>query len=227
MPRDASFPPPMPLEKWQDEEAHNAWVLEIWSKWGREGEPRPCDCGVFPESETRLSSCTEEDRFRCHASAKSRLVAFWKAEREKEVRAKRTWPGPEPHADAPPGHCWWCGLVIMREDGFRMDLRRRRHPECFTQLIIRLRPDAMRRFVWRRDGGRCARPGCGKVHSLFGHWDADHIRPLYFAEGDLSFWAPENVVILCRDPCHKLKSREDIALIAAHRAATKTGETKP
>jgi hypothetical protein len=225
MPRDPSFPPPMPLAAWQVEEEHNAWVLELWSKWERPGAPRPCDCGVFPASETRLSMCTEEDRPRCHATAKSRLDAFWKKEREKEVRAKRQWPGPEPHADAPPGHCWWCGDPIMREDGFRMNLRKRRHDACLTQLLARLRPDVMRRLVWRRDEGRCAWPGCGRVHELYGHWDADHLRPLYFANGDPSFWSPENVRILCRDPCHKLKSREDIVLIAAHRAATKAGET--
>lgn len=224
MARDDSFPPPMPLARWQDEDEHNAWVRDLWEKWGRGAEPRPCDCGLFPESKTRLSMCTEEDRPRCHATAKTRLVAFWKKEREKEVLAKRLWPGPEPHAGAEKGMCVWCGKAIMREDGFRLNLRKRRHDECLEQLLIRLRPDAMRRFVWRRDGGKCARPGCGRVHELYGHWDADHVKPLYFAFGDPSFWSPENVVILCRDPCHKLKTREDIALIAAHRATLKLSE---
>lgn len=224
MARDASMPPPMPVGNWQTEDEHNAWVLEVWAKWGRDGEPRPCDCGVLPASTTRLSTCTDEDRHRCHATAHDRLTKFWKGEREKEVRAKRAWPGPEPHAGAERGICVWCGLPIMR-DGFRLDLRRRRHPECTTQLLVRLRPDVMRRFIWKRDEGRCAWPGCGKVHGLYGHWDADHINPLYFADGDLSFWAPENVRALCRDPCHKLKTREDMLLIAAHRRSTLIGET--
>lgn len=225
MPRDDTFPAPMPLGRFQAEEEHNEWVLDLWRKWGREGEPRPCDCGLFAESATRLSLCTEADRPRCHATAKTRLVNYWKKEREKEVAARRIWPGPEPHAGAPPGHCVWCGKTIMREDGLRLNLRRKRHEECLTQLLVRLRPDAMRRFVWRRDAGLCGWPGCNRKHDLFGHWDADHIKPLYLADGDPSFWAPENVRILCRDPCHKLKSREDMALIAAARRAATAGNT--
>lgn len=227
MARDDSFPPPIPWPVTDGDEEQNQWVRDMWKKWGRKGEPRPCDCGLYEEGGTRLSLCTEADRPRCHSTAKARLIQHWKSEHIKGIAAKRKWPGPEPFEGAEKGVCVWCGLSIMRPDGLRLNLRKKRHDECLQQLLVRIRPDNMRRFVWKRDGGKCARPGCGRIHSLYGHWDADHVKPLYFAAGDPSFWAPENVVVLCRDPCHKDKTREDIALIAAHRAAAKIAETKP
>lgn len=228
MPRDSTFPPPMPWEGGAARiEEHNEWIRTMWAKWGRTDDPKPCDCGIFAEGSKRLSLCTAADRPGCHAKAKARLEAYWKAQRQKEIAAKRKWPGPEPFADAERGSCVWCGKSILRPDGLRLNLRKKRHDECLEQLLIRLRPDNMRRFIWNRDGGRCAAPGCGRVHGLHGHWDADHVLALYFAEGNPSYWAPENVVILCRDPCHKNKTREDTALIAAHRAALKLEETSP
>lgn len=66
----------------------------------------------------------------------------------------------------------------------------------------------MRQHVFFRDEGRCDR--CKKVWRYMSDpWDADHVEPLFLAYGDPSFWEPENVVILCRDPCHKQKSAED------------------
>lgn len=66
----------------------------------------------------------------------------------------------------------------------------------------------MRQHVFFRDNGRCY--DCGREWTfLQDPWDADHIKPLYVAYGDLTFWDPENVVILCRDPCHKRKSYRD------------------
>lgn len=217
-PRPRVFPPHYSVEQ------HNAWILESFERWGVPEKPRPCDCGFWAPSEA-LSMCREIDRPACRAKAQTRLREALKKDQADAARAKRAWPGGKPHEKAEPGHCVWCGEGIFREDGLRLNLRRKWHEPCLEQFLIRTRPDAMRRFVWRRDEGRCARPGCGRVHGLYGHWDADHVEPLYFAEGRLEYWAPENVVILCREPCHKLKSREDIAAIAAHRAATKAGET--
>ena len=66
----------------------------------------------------------------------------------------------------------------------------------------------MRKFVFRRDKGVCA--DCGKHHRyLHDPWEADHILPLMISLGDPSFWEPENVVILCKFPCHKEKSASD------------------
>lgn len=65
----------------------------------------------------------------------------------------------------------------------------------------------MRIHIFFRDFGICAE--CGMVHLyLNSEWEADHIRPLFTAYGDASFWEPENMRILCYD-CHKIKTRED------------------
>lgn len=66
----------------------------------------------------------------------------------------------------------------------------------------------MRQHVFFRDEGVCA--DCGKKHRYNnGDWQADHIQPLFLAFGDPDFWEPENVQILCTDPCHKAKSNSD------------------
>jgi 5-methylcytosine-specific restriction endonuclease McrA len=66
----------------------------------------------------------------------------------------------------------------------------------------------MRRHVFLRDDGVCA--DCGAQHRyLDGDWQADHVKPLFMAFGDRSFWEPTNVQILCTDPCHKRKSAAD------------------
>lgn len=68
----------------------------------------------------------------------------------------------------------------------------------------------MRQHVFFRDQGECAY--CGTVWKYMSDaWEADHIIPLFMAFGDWSFWEPENVQILCKDPCHKEKSKSDMA----------------
>ncbi|UTC29555.1 HNH nuclease [Brevundimonas phage vB_BpoS-Bambus] len=68
----------------------------------------------------------------------------------------------------------------------------------------------MRQHVFLRDKGECA--SCGVVwRFLSDAWEADHVIPLFLAFGDWSFWEPENVQILCKDPCHKAKSKSDMA----------------
>lgn len=53
-------------------------------------------------------------------------------------------------------------------------------------------------------------------HEHGGGWQADHIRPLCEADGDLSFWELPNLRTLCT-PCHKAKTREDVARLATRR----------
>ncbi len=67
----------------------------------------------------------------------------------------------------------------------------------------------MRQHVFFRDEGYCA--VCHKKWpNLTGAWEADHIVPLMLAFGDLSFWEPENVQLLCKKPCHEAKSADDM-----------------
>lgn len=68
----------------------------------------------------------------------------------------------------------------------------------------------MRQHIFFRDDGVCA--ACGKKHRYNNaDWQADHIQPLFLAYGDWAFWEPDNLQILCHDPCHKAKSKDDMA----------------
>lgn len=185
-------------------------------------KPAPCDCGYW-EPDEYFCYCTPK----CRAGhtverVQDRIASTMKVEADRVVRNRRKWSGEEPHKDAAKGHCTWCGDPIMLPDGLRMNLRRKRHEDCSLIFLSHIFPSTMRRYVFRRDGGKCA--ACGVVHSsVYGEWDADHIKMLALANGDGSFWHPDNVRILCRDPCHKAKSAQDAAELAAHRAANKKG----
>ncbi|AFU87584.1 HNH endonuclease [Caulobacter virus Karma] len=75
--------------------------------------------------------------------------------------------------------------------------------------MLRADPAEMRRHVFFRDQGVCAM--CKKRWLyLDDAWQADHIEPLFLAFGDLAYWEPENVQVLCTDPCHKQKSADDM-----------------
>lgn len=68
----------------------------------------------------------------------------------------------------------------------------------------------MRRHIFFRDGGKCA---CCPTTFISVHaaWEADHIKPLVSANGDPSFWEPENLRLLCV-PCHVIKTKGDNAM---------------
>lgn len=66
----------------------------------------------------------------------------------------------------------------------------------------------MRRHVFVRDEGRCGRCGRRWLY-MTPNWEVDHIEPLKEAAGDARFWSPDNTILLCRDPCHIQKTRED------------------
>lgn len=108
----------------------------------------------------------------------------------------------------PRGICRWCRLVIKRRDG---SVNRRRtfcSKVCVTHYLLRADPRRMRRHVFYRDKGVCG--DCGyQHHYLHGDWEADHILPLMIAFGDPGYWEPDNVVVLCKTPCHRNKSAAD------------------
>lgn len=120
----------------------------------------------------------------------------------------RTYPGKRNRP--PAGTCTWCLQPILRPDG---TVNRRKTfcgPVCVTHYLLRAQPAMMRRHVFFRDQGQCG--ACKRVwENLSDPWDHDHIVPLQLAFGDPSFWEPENVQILCRDPCHKEKTKADEA----------------
>lgn len=110
---------------------------------------------------------------------------------------------------APPGICTWCIQPILRADGTVNRRRRWCSQTCVGHYLLRTDPKVWRQHIFFRDDGFCA--DCGKQHRYNnGDWQADHIQPLFLAFGAAEFWEPENLQILCTDPCHKKKSADDM-----------------
>lgn len=107
-----------------------------------------------------------------------------------------------------PGHCRWCNVAILKADG-TLNLRRSWCGQrCVTEYLLRTDPKVMRQHIFFRDDGVCAM--CKTKHPYNnGDWEADHEMPLFLAYGDPAFWEPENLQILCKDPCHKIKTQAD------------------
>jgi len=78
-------------------------------------------------------------------------------------------------------------------------------------------PKRARQVVSRRDKYTCQ--SCGH-HDRNGNFDVDHIKPLFEANGDPTYWQASNLRLLCK-PCHKDKTREDMTRYHAAKAAEK------
>ena len=120
----------------------------------------------------------------------------------------RMWPG---RAYQPaPGECGWCGRAILKPDGTINRRRQYCDKRCEAEYQLRADPKKMRRYIYDRDMGICQNPECRTVFDFFEDegWEADHIKPLFTARGDWSFWDPENLQLLCL-PCHQEKSAHD------------------
>lgn len=98
-----------------------------------------------------------------------------------------------------PGRCRVCCEVIRNKDG--KVSRRQWHQECWERYALRSgNMQYVRQFVWKRDNGVCAT--CGRQHTEWGGWEADHIVPLSDGGGfDL-----DNLQTLCSLPCHRDKT---------------------
>lgn len=119
----------------------------------------------------------------------------------------RTYPGKLIHPA--PGHCRWCSQPIFRADG---TINRRKTfcgQVCVSHYLLRADPKEMRRHVFFRDQGVCAMCHTRWLY-MDDPWEADHMEPLFLAFGDLAYWEPENVQVLCKHPCHKIKSADDM-----------------
>lgn len=119
---------------------------------------------------------------------------------------------PAKHYMSVPGICRWCNNDILDSTGQINKKRNWCNQACVTHYLLRADPKMMRQHVFFRDKGRCEE--CGTVWRYMSDpWEADHILPLVMAFGDLSYWEPTNVRILCKDPCHKAKTKEDNAFL--------------
>lgn len=109
--------------------------------------------------------------------------------------------------DCPRGNCRFCGGEII-EDGKRNN-RKHWHEPCARFWELLNNPAVMKQYVFVREKGVCQ--GCGWFRPLMGEFDADHRKPLFEAYGDLRYWEPTNVDLLCKT-CHKEKTKEDMIL---------------
>lgn len=108
------------------------------------------------------------------------------------------------------GNCRFCGAAILKEDG-KLNRRMHWHPNCVHEWKIMNDPRVARAYVWDRFKGECQ--CCGKNTWSYGEtWEVDHIDPLFLAAGDLSYWSPGNLQLLCTEPCHREKSKADMEL---------------
>ncbi len=111
------------------------------------------------------------------------------------------------------GTCRYCGEDII-EDGLK-NTRKHWHQACANTWKVMNNPSVAQRVVLRRDKYTCQ--SCGH-HDRNGSFDVDHIKPLFEANGDPSYWQTPNLRTLCKD-CHKVKTREDMKRYYAARAA--------
>lgn len=130
-----------------------------------------------------------------------------------------------------PGYCRFCNFAILSPMGAILT-RKTWHRHCVKSYKEQAHPSVLRKAIWDRDKGICAKCGVDvatikKAHlghmslesiaySLRTHggdyWQADHIVPLA-AGGSFEH---HNVQTLCI-ACHKAKLKADLAMIAQYR----------
>lgn len=69
-------------------------------------------------------------------------------------------------------------------------------------------PQDARAWAVEHFGLVCA--SCGYHGYRPSEFEVDHIKPLFEANGDLSYWAPENLQLLCGRQCHPVKTKSDM-----------------
>lgn len=113
--------------------------------------------------------------------------------------------------NVPRGSCRFCGTEIVEND--KINRRKHWHSKCAKTWRIMNNPSDAREYVLKRDRKTCQE--CGEKKMAF---EVDHIRPLFEAKGNLDYWKPENLVLLCR-PCHVEKTRADMIRFRTEQSA--------
>lgn len=112
--------------------------------------------------------------------------------------------------DSPKGSCRFCGEPII-ENG-KQNNRKNWHTECVHVWKVMNDPKYAREFVYLRDHGKCRDCSCTcalKWYQTGSTFEVDHVKPLFEANGDLSYWHPDNLLLRCTE-CHKLKTKSDM-----------------
>lgn len=129
-------------------------------------------------------------------------------------------PPKPPTWNSPKGSCRYCGDEII--DNGVQNKRKNWHKACLDIWLIMTSPSDARRHVWHREKGVCQ--GCGKDHWGYSDtWQVDHDKPLFESEGNLTFWHPDNLKLLCRD-CHASKTKEEAGRRALKKRQTSINE---
>lgn len=102
------------------------------------------------------------------------------------------------------GICRFCGENIV-ENG-KTNTRKHWHQKCANTWNIMNDPKEARKVVGKRDKYQCVVCSKDVRHERY---DVDHIKPLFEANGDPTYWQLPNLRTLCVD-CHKDKTREDM-----------------
>lgn len=116
------------------------------------------------------------------------------------------------------GTCRYCGEAII-EDG-KQNNRKHWHTQCGELWSIMNNPSEARKFILKRDKKTCQE--CGRKHISnmldpnYVDFDVDHVKPLFEAHGNHSYWQPENLILLCK-PCHLVKTRTDMEKFRANK----------
>lgn len=120
--------------------------------------------------------------------------------------------------NSPKGSCRLCGDKII-ENG-RHNTRKNWHSKCVSIWLVMTSPRHARDHVWEREKGTCQ--GCGKNSWKYGEeWQVDHHLPLFEANGDIAYWHPDNLRLLCNG-CHKKKTAEEATRRSLIRVQSKT-----
>lgn len=125
-------------------------------------------------------------------------------------------PKPPFYHTAGKGSCRQCGENILKADG-SINKRSNWHPKCVEEYKLIHFPRDTRRAVWKRDRGVCYL--CHQIVNK-NAWEMEHIRPLYEANGDITFWELPNIAVCCI-PCHREKSAREAGARAAIKRAAK------
>ena len=137
--------------------------------------------------------------------------------RSTSVPSHRKPPKPESW-DCARGSCRFCGFIIL-ENG-KVNKRKHWHEQCALTWRVMNNPADARSYVHRRENYTCQ--GCG-WHNRLGAFEVDHVKPLFEANGDPTYWQPPNLMLLCED-CHKEKTKADMVRYRALKELRRLGD---
>jgi hypothetical protein len=125
-------------------------------------------------------------------------------------------PAKPPSWNCAKGTCRFCGDPVI-ENGV-VNTRKHWHYDCAMLWLVMNNPTEARKYVHQRDCYTCQH--CG-YDNRWGTFQVDHIKPLYEANGDATYWQPDNLTLLCVE-CHQEKTNTDMV---RWRARKKLGDS--